>query len=500
MTDTSESAITRFLATPRPMLIGAGWRSGSGAPRELFDPATGARIGAAYDGGIAEIDAAVAAARAAFEARGWRRMPPADRARRLWRLAELVEREVERLAWLETLNQGMPLALARVLAGHGPAEAIRYYAGWCTKLEGTTTDLSIPDLRQGQPVGPAFHAYTLREPIGVVAAITPWNVPMVMATAKIAPSLATGNTIVLKPAELTPLTALRLGELVLEADFPPGVVNIVPGAGGVAGAHLAAHPGVDKVTFTGSTATGRRIAALATGNLKKVALELGGKSPMLVFDDADLERTLPVALDAVYMNSGQICFAGTRLYAERDVYDRVVAALAERASALRVGPGLEAQTDLGPLVSGAQLDRALGFVDRSRAAGAKVITGGGRLGSAGYFMAPTIVAVTDNRAEIAREEVFGPVLTVMPFSGVEEAVRLANDTDYGLAAGIFTTRLSTAHAVAAEVRAGSVWINCYAMLDESLPNGGYRQSGWGRESGRTGVEEYTELKSVVAAL
>ena len=501
MNTPTAAIVRRYLGQPRPMLINGQWRSGSGEPMPVHDPATANLIGTCHVAGEAEVDAAVAAARRAFEGRAWRRMTPADRARRLWKLADLLDAHAEELAHLETLNQGMPLPLARVLAAAGPAEAIRYYAGWCTKVEGTTTPLSLPDPRPPEAFGPPFHAYTVREPIGVVGAITPWNVPMVMATAKIAPAVAMGNTVVLKPSELTPLTALRLGELINEADFPPGVVNIIPGSGASAGAHLAAHPDVDKITFTGSTATGKQIAALATGNLKKVALELGGKSPMLVFDDADLERTIPMAMEAVFMNSGQICFAGTRLYAQRRVYDRLVAALSERIASLRVGNGFDEGIDLGPLISARQLARARGFVDRACRDGARHLAGGQVPdGSAGHFMSPALLAIPGNDLEIAREEVFGPVLTVMAFEELEDAVRLANETSYGLAAGVFTESLSTAHRVAAEVRSGSVWINCYAMLDESLPNGGFRQSGWGRESGRVGVEEYTEIKSIVAGL
>jgi phenylacetaldehyde dehydrogenase len=501
MSSTTSERVRRFLSITRPMLVDGRWRVGTDAPLQVFDPATGRSIGACHAAGEAEINAAVSAARNAFEGRAWRRMSPAERSRRLWKLADLIEAHADELAHLETLNQGMPLGLAHFLAAVGPAEAIRYYAGWCTKIEGTTNTLSLPDPRPTSAFGPPFHAYTVREPIGVIGAITPWNVPMVMATAKIAPALAAGNTIVLKPAELTPLTALRLGELVLEADFPAGVVNIVPGLGASAGARLAAHPDVDKITFTGSTDTGKRIATLATGNLKKVSLELGGKSPLLIFDDADLDRTIPVAAEAVFMNSGQICFAGTRLYAQRSVYARVVEALSERVTALRVGSGFEEGIDIGPLISAPQLSRARGFVERAQAQGARVLAGGTPDSSrSGYFMAPTLLEMPSNQLEIAHEEVFGPVLSVMPFDSVEEGVQLANDTKYGLAAGVFTENLSTAHRVAAEVRAGSVWINCYAMLDESLPNGGYRQSGWGREGGRVGVEEYTETKSVVAGL
>lgn len=497
---TTEARVTEYLARPKPLLIDGRWVEGRGPAFEVHDPATERAIATVMSADVHDVDLAVAAARNAFAGRAWRRMPPADRAKRLWRFADLIEAHAAELAHLETLNQGMPIGLAHFLAGHGPADAVRYYAGWCTKMEGATAVLSAPDQRAGNPTGPAYHAYTLREPLGVVAAITPWNVPVIMATAKLAPALAMGNCVVLKPAELTPLTALRLGELLLEADFPPGVVNIVPGPGGVTGRHLAAHAGVDKVSFTGSTATGRAITQLATGNLKRVALELGGKSPMLVFADADLERTIPAVAEAIFMNSGQICFAGSRLYVERPIYDAVVAGVSAIARRMRVGPGLDPASELGPLVSARQQAAVLGFISRAQLEGATLVTGGRTVGDRGYFVEPTVFSVPGNDIELMREEIFGPVLGVMPFDTLEEAVALANDTPYGLAAGVFTRDLSTAHAMAAEIRAGSVWINCYAMLDESLPNGGFGQSGWGRESGRVGVEEYTELKSVVAGL
>jgi len=492
--------VAEYLSRPRPMFIGGEWIAGRLPPLEVRDPATAQVIATVHAAGPDEADAAVHAARTAFESRAWRRMPPADRARRLWRLAELVEANAEELAILETLNEGMPLALAQVLAAAGPAESIRYYAGWCTKIEGSTTALSLPDTRPAGAYGPPHHAFTVREPLGVIAAITPWNAPMVMATAKIVPALATGNTVVLKPSELTPLTALRLAELIAEADFPPGTVNVIPGAGPTVGAHLAAHAGIDMVTFTGSTATGKLIARLATGNLKRVALELGGKSPVLVFADADLAQAIPALADAVFMNSGQICFAGTRIYAERAVFDRIVAGVAEIAQTIRVGPGIEPQTQMGPLISARQRDTVMRYIEGGRLEGAALLTGGEASAAPGYFVAPTVFAATRNDLAIVREEIFGPVVTILPFDGVEEGVRLANDTSYGLAAGVFTESLRTAHLAAAELRAGSVWINCYAMLDEALPNGGYRQSGWGRESGRVGVEELTQVKSVVAAL
>jgi phenylacetaldehyde dehydrogenase len=494
-------SLASWLAVPRPLLIGGQWRAAStGELQAIRDPATGETIASVNCGGIADIDLAVAAARRCFESRDWRRMAPAERARKLWRLADLIEQHADELAYLEAWNEGMPLALARILGAAGPAEALRYYAGWCTKIEGTTHTLSTPDPRGPGALGAPYHAWTQREPVGVVGAITPWNAPMVMAVAKIGPALAAGCTIVLKPAGETPLTALRLGELIGEAGFPPGAVNIVPGRGSEAGAHLAAHPDVDRVTFTGSTETGRKIAALSLGNLKRVALELGGKSPVIVCADADVDRTIPVIADAIFMNSGQICFAGTRVYVERRVLDRVVEGVAACARRLRLGPGLDPDTELGPLISARQRESVMAYIELGLRDGATLVTGGSAPAGPGYFVEPTIFVAPRNDLRIVREEIFGPVLTVVPFDTLEEAVRLANDTVYGLAAGVFTSSLSTAHGLADEIRAGSVWINCYAMLDEAMPTGGFRQSGWGREAGRVGVEEYTEIKSVVAAL
>ena len=494
-------SVKAFLHGDKKLLIDGRWTAAAtGEQLPVRDPATGKTIATVALAGIEDVDSAVGAARRAFESRTWRRMPPSARAKRLWRLAELIDRDAVLLATVETLNEGMPIALGHMLGAAGPAEALRYYAGWCTKLEGSTTTLSAPDLRPGHPVGPAYHAYTVREPVGVVGAIIPWNAPMVMAVAKIAPALATGCTIVLKPAGETPLTALRLGELLLEADFPPGVVNILPGHGSVVGAHLAAHPGVDRVSFTGSTATGRKIAAAALGNLKRVALELGGKSPVLVFADADLERAIPAVADAILMNSGQICFAGTRVFVQRPVFHAVVAGVAAHARRMTLGHGLDPATDLGPLISASQRTSVLEYIESGRHEGAELVVGGGAPAGPGYFVEPTVFVAPHADLRIMREEIFGPVLTLMPFDTLEQGIALANDSVYGLAAGVFTENLSAAHTAAAEIRAGSVWINCYAMLDEAMPTGGYKQSGWGREAGRVGVEELTEIKSVVAAL
>lgn len=496
----TEAKVRSYLSKHRPMLIGGQWYEGSGGAQELVDPATEKVIGTAALAAEEDVDLAVAAARKAYESVTWRRMPPADRARRIWKLADLVEDNADELAYLDTINEGMPLSLARFLSGIGPAEALRYYAGWCTKIEGSTTGISMPDLRAPGAFGPAFHAYTVREPLGVVGAISPWNVPALMALAKIGPAIAAGNTVVLKPSELTPLTALRLGELVAEADIPNGVVNILPGTGTIAGAHLAAHPDVDMISFTGSTATGKEIVRLALGNLKRVGLELGGKSPIIVMDDADLEVAIPALADAVFMNSGQICFAGTRVYAQRSIFRAVVDGVASIAANMSLGHGLDPETELGPLVSRRQRDGVLQHLERATKNGDQIVTGGKGLNRAGYFVEPTVVIPSSPVSSIVREEIFGPVLCVSPFDELEEAIMLANDTPYGLASGLFTRDLSKAHRVAAEIQAGSVWINCYAMLDEAMPTGGYRQSGWGREAGRQGIEELTQIKSVVAAL
>ena len=496
----TEIKVRTYLDKTRPMLIAGRWINGRGGVQDLIDPATEQVIGSTTLAAEADIDLAVSAARNAFVSPNWRRMPPADRAKRLWKLAELVEEHAGELAYLDTLNEGMPLSLAEYLCGAGPAEALRYYAGWCTKIEGTTASISMPDPRPQGTFGPAHHAYTLREPLGVIGAISPWNVPTLMALAKIGPALAAGNTVVLKPSELTPLSALRLGELLTEADFPDGVVNIVPGTGPVAGAHLAGHPDVDMISFTGSTATGKEVARLALGNLKRVGLELGGKSPILVFEDADLESAIPALAEAVFMNSGQICFAGTRVYAQRGIFDAVVEGIARIASAMKLGHGLDLETEMGPLISARQLSGVMRHIDTARAGGDRIVTGGNRLARDGFFVEPTVIVPKSADSTIVRDEIFGPVLCIMPFDTLEEAIALANDTPYGLASGVFTSSLSTGHRAAAEIRAGSVWINCYAMLDEAMPTGGYRQSGWGREAGRQGIEELTQTKSVVASL
>ena len=497
--------ISRFLATPRPMLINGDWvASASGETIPALNPATGEQIACSCAGDGTDVDKAVAAARAAFEAQHWRRMMPTERTRLLWKLAELIDENAEELAQLEALNQGKPIVLARQLDVAGAAESLRYYAGWCTKIEGlTTADLSFPDMRGENARGPAYHAYSLKEPIGVVGAIVPWNVPLLMAIAKMGPALAAGCTLVLKPAEETPLTTLRLGELIQAAGFPPGVVNIVTGYGHVVGAAIAAHPDIDKVAFTGSTETGRKIVRAATGNLKKVSMELGGKSPVIIFDDADLEQAIAGAAEMILLNCGQMCFAGSRLLVHEKLHDDVVQGVAAIARKTQIGPGTDPATELGPLVSARQRERVCEYIQAGRDEGAKVLLGGKPHGDKGYFMEPTILTGTAPHMRVVREEIFGPVLVTTPFrdsADLKEVARVAKDTDYGLVATIWTRDLSRAHSLAAQIKAGMVWINTPLAFDETLPFGGFKQSGWGRESSRQCMDEYTESKSVIVAL
>jgi phenylacetaldehyde dehydrogenase len=374
-------------------------------------------------------------------------------------------------------------------------DLFRYMAGWATKIEGATIPLSVP-----YTPGAKYLAYTLREPVGVVGQIIPWNFPLLMAAWKLGPALTTGCTIVLKPAEQTPLSAIRLGELIQEAGIPDGVVNIVTGFGETAGAALSAHPDVDKVAFTGSTEVGKLILKAAAGNLKKVSLELGGKSPNVILDDADMDTAIPGAASAIFFNHGQCCCAGSRLYIESKSFDRVVEGVAKHAENIRVGSGLDPTTNMGPLVSEEQLNRVCGYLESGLAEGAKAVTGGARVGDKGYFVKPTVLVNTNENMKVVREEIFGPVVTAIPFHSPEEIVAKANDTIYGLAAGVWTRDISKAHRVASLLRAGTVWINCYNIFDAALPFGGYKQSGWGREMGREVLEQYTEVKSVCTAL
>lgn len=498
------SAIRAYLSERRKLFIGGEWvPSADGSVAKAENPATGEVIAEVYEANQRDVDRAVSAARRAFETREWRYGSPSERAKLMWKLADLLEENADELAELEALNQGKPIGLAKHLDVEGSAETLRYYSGWCTKLEGTTVPVSWPDERGKGAVGPAFHAYSVREPVGVVAAVVPWNVPLIMATAKLAPALAAGCTIVIKPAEETPLTTLRYAELIEEAGFPPGVVNVVTGRGHISGAALAAHPGVDKIAFTGSTEVGKRIVQASAGNLKKVSLELGGKSPVIILDDADIETAAASAAEIILLNSGQMCFAGTRLFAHKAIFPEVVDRIAEAANSVKIGPGLDPESELGPLISAKQLERVTGYVEGGRREGAEIVTGGQRSGNTGYFFEPTIAITPNADMQLVREEVFGPVLAVTEIedsSDITKIASMANNTEFGLAATVWTRDIGRAHALAAEIKAGIVWINTPIVLDEALPFGGFKQSGWGREGSRLGVEEYTEAKSVVVAL
>ena len=487
-----------FLAQPqKQLLIGGEWvEAADGGRMASVDPATGAELGSIALAGPADVDAAVAAARAALRADSWAGLTPAERGGLLWRVGDLMEQHLEELAELETLDQGKPLGVGFYAEIPGAIGQFRYFAGQASKIEGRTIPTSI----NYQPPGKQIFAYTRPEPVGVVAAIVPWNSPLVLTAMKLAPALAAGCTVVLKPAEDTSLTAIRLGEIFVEAGFPPGVLNIVTGTGEVTGAALAQHPQVDKVAFTGSTETGRAILDAAKGNLKRVSLELGGKSPVIVLPDADLELATPGVAQGIFFNAGQVCVAGSRLYCHSKVRDQLLDGLCAQAEALQLGHGLDSETQLGPLVSRQHAGRVMGYIESGRADGAEVLTGGTLLGDNQSFVTPTVMTGVQADMAVVREEIFGPVLVADTFEDLDEVVALANDSDYGLAASVWTQDLSAAHRLAERIEAGTVWINGHSLYDASLPIGGMKQSGWGRDSGRRAVENYQELKTVCAVI
>ncbi|MCV3767666.1 aldehyde dehydrogenase family protein [Rhizobium sp. TRM95796] len=487
-----------FLAAPeKQLLIDGVWRKAErGETFPSHDPASGRHLADLARATAADVDEAVAAARRALTSPTWKGMTPSARGKLLWRIADLIEAHVDELAELETLDQGKSFKTGRFGEIPASAEQFRYYAGFATKILGQTIPTSIAY----QPQGKQIFAYTTREPVGVVAAITPWNSPMLMAAMKLAPALAAGCTVVLKPAEETSLTAIRLGELMMEAGLPAGVVNIVTGFGEDVGAALTAHPDVDKVAFTGSTDVGKLIVRAAQGNLKKLTLELGGKSPAIILSDADMALAIPGVSRGIFANSGQVCVAGSRIYAHRSVYDEVVERLAATAGGMTLGHGLDPKVDLGPLVNRKQADRVAAFIDEGKSDGAEIAVGGRQGGETGAFYRPTVVTSVRPEMRMMREEIFGPVAAVTPFDEVEEALAFANDSPYGLAGSVWTQDLSSAHRVAAAVKAGTIWINCHSYFSPELPKGGHKQSGWGYENGGQGLENYLETKTVCAVI
>lgn len=487
-------AVSSFLSSPKQLLIGGEWVDAQdGRTFATVNPATEEELVHVAQGSAADVDRAVTAARKAFEAPSpWSRMTPRERSHLLWRIGDLIDAHADELAQLEALDNGKRFTAARDGDIAIAAELFRYFAGWATKLEGTTIPMSVP--------GREFHAYTRREPLGVVAGIVPWNFPMLMACFKIVPAITAGNTVILKPAEQTPLTALRLGELLLEAGVPAGVVNVVPGYGDT-GAALVEHAGVDKVAFTGSTEVGKKIAAAASGNLKKVSLELGGKAPNIIFADADIEAAVAGAVLGGYFNEGQCCVNGSRLYVQRDVFDEVIEGVAAAARAIKVGDGFDPATDMGPLVSQEQHEKVLGYVRGAVEQGAVLSAGSPEaVGDRGYFVSPTLITSVTEDMAVQTDEIFGPVVTAIPFDTEDEVVEAANNTVYGLAAGVWSKDIGTAHRVGAKLRAGTVWLNTWHADDVTLPRGGFKQSGWGRELGSFGLDDYTELKTVIAEL
>ncbi|MEX1147703.1 MAG: aldehyde dehydrogenase family protein [Sphingomonadales bacterium] len=489
-------AAGKFVSSTRKLLIDGEWvEAQSGKTFATIDPATNREIVQVAEGDAADVDRAARAARRAFAEGAWPALRPSARERLILGLADLIEANADELAELESIDQGKSVMFARHADVAMAVDFMRYMAGWATKIEGSTIDVSMPMVPNAK-----FFAYAAREPIGVVGQIIPWNFPLLMAAWKIGPALAAGCTVVLKPAEQTPLTALRLGELVMEAGFPKGVVNIITGYGHTAGAALVDHPEVDKIAFTGSTEVGKIIGAAAMKTMKRVSLELGGKSPAIVMADSDLDMAIEGAAQAILFNTGQVCTAGSRLFVERKVFDRVTEGVAEIAKSMKLGPGLDPATQLGPVVSRQQQDRIGGYLKSGVSEGARALCGGGVIDGDGCFVEPTVFVDVKPDMKMVREEIFGPVVVAQPIDDVADIPAMANDTIYGLAASVWSNNLSFVHRLVPKLKAGTVWVNCHNLVDPALPFGGYKQSGLGREMGRAVVELYTETKSVCMAV
>ncbi|WP_185267340.1 aldehyde dehydrogenase family protein [Halopseudomonas xiamenensis] len=481
-----------FLDRRCSMLIGGEWTAGEqGRTMALLNPATAAHLVDVPKGTPGDIDRAVQQARQAFDDSSWSSMRPRERQNLLLKLADLLERDADILAELECLNNGKSAQMARAVDVQLCIDFFRYMAGWATKITGTTVNPSVPLMPDAH-----FHGYIAREPVGVVGAIVAWNFPLLLACWKIGPALATGCTVVLKPADETPLTALKLAELVQEAGYPPGVLNVVTGIGAEVGAALSAHPDIDKITFTGSTPVGKLIGKAALESMTRITLELGGKSPTIVLDDMDPMEAAVGAANAIFFNQGQVCCAGSRLYVQRRQFDRVMAEICDIANGMKLGNGLDSSVDMGPLISAKQQARVDGYIEMGRELGATIACGGTSAGP-GFFVRPTLITDVDQKCPLVQEEIFGPVLVAQPFDDIEDAIRLANDSPFGLGASIWSNNLSQVHRMIPRIRAGSVWVNCHTALDPALPFGGYKMSGIGREMGEAAIEHYTESKSVL---
>jgi phenylacetaldehyde dehydrogenase len=488
------AAAKRALARKPALFINNAWVSSThGATIAVEDPSVGREIARIVDASKADVDRAVGAARAAFDDGRWSNLPPNKRERIINKLADLIEAHAAEFAELEAIDNGKPIGMAGAVDVPGAVDMLRYMAGWASKLGG---ELIEP---QGVPRGTML-SYVSREPVGVAAQIIPWNFPLLMAALKIAPALTVGCTVILKPAEQTSMTALRLADLVAEAGFPPGVLNVITGNGHTAGDFLVKHPGVDKIAFTGSTEVGKLINRNATDSLKRVTLELGGKSPVVVMPDVNVDEVAAAAAGAIFFNAGQVCIAGSRLFAHRSIFDRIIEGVANASAFWKPRPSLDPQGHMGPLVSKEQMDRVMGYIEAGKRDGASVALGGDSAGANGYYVNPTVLIDVKPAMSVVRDEIFGPVVVAQRFDDLDEVAKAANDTCYGLGAGVWTKDLSAMHRLAAKIKSGTVWGNCHAVIDPALPFGGYKQSGIGREQGRQGVEAYTEVKTVIIRL